>query len=142
MDSKSNKIDYNFKRRVVKHLKGEGFNCIVQQKPAFPDILAWRPFANSSGDFMALKVQENLAGKIKQKILLPFYVSFIECNTSKHLGKKKREAAKLLLEEGRCNAFLIAHKKDKKLLFHEIILDEKEIIITKPLDKITPSYIQ
>ena len=142
MDSKSHKIDYNFKRRVLEHLKGHGFNCIVQPKSLFPDILAWRPFSNSAGEFMALNVQENLAGKIKQKILLPFYVSFIECNTSKHIGKKKREAAKLLLEEGRCNAFLIAHKKDKKLLFHEIILDEKEIIITKPLDKITPSYIQ
>lgn len=140
MASKSYRIGYNFQRRVVNHLKKLGFNCIVQPKSAFPDILAWRPFINENGEALALNVQENLDGRISYKTILPFYVSFIECKVNKYLSKKEKDAAKLILKEGRCNVFLVAHRKNRKLLFQEIKLDNEKIITTN-VDKPTPSYI-
>jgi len=140
MASKSYRIGYNFQRRVVNHLKKLGFNCIVQPKSAFPDILAWRPFINENGEALALNVQENLDGRISYKTILPFYVSFIECKVNKYLSKKEKDAAKLILKEGRCNVFLVAHRKNRKLLFQEIKLDNEKIIATN-VDKPTPSYI-
>jgi len=140
MASKSYRIGYNFQRRVVAHLKKLGFNCIVQPKSAFPDILAWRPFINENGESLALNVQENLDGRISYKTILPFYVSFIECKVNKYLSKKEKDAAKLILKEGRCNTFLVAHRKNRKLLFQEITLDNEKIIV-KQINKTLPSYV-
>jgi len=140
MASKSYRIGYNFQRRVVTHLKKQGFNCITQPKSAFPDILAWRPFINGKGDILAINVQSNLSGIVTNKTVLPFYVSFIECKVNKYLSKKEKEAAKLILKEGRCNTFLVAHRKDRKLLFQEITLDDEKIVAT-PISKELPSYI-
>jgi len=140
MASKSYQIGYNFQRRVVKHLKDQGFSCIVQPKSAFPDILAWRPFISANGDVLAINVQSNLAGTITNKTVMPFFVSFIECKVNKYLSKKEKEAAKLILKEGRCNTFLVAHRKKRKLLFYEITVDE-EAIMTTPIPKELPSYV-
>ena len=141
MDSKSYRIEYNFQRRVVTHLKKQGFNCITQPKSAFPDILAWRPFINGAGDVFAINVQENLSGTVTNKTVLPFYVSFIECKVNKYLSKKEKEAAKLILKEGRCNTFLVAHREGRKLLFQEITLNGEEAVVTTLIPKELPSYI-
>ena len=140
MDSKSCKIDYNFQKRVVTHLKKQGFNCITQPESIFPNILAWRPFVNGNGDVLAINVQENLSGNITNKVVMPFYVSFIECKENKNLSKKEKETAKLILEQGRCNTFLVAYREKRKLLFQEIKLDNEKIIITN-INKTLPSYI-
>lgn len=140
MVSKSYKIEHDFKKSVVTHLKKEGFNCISQPKDMFPDILAWRPFIDGKGDTLVINVQSNLSGTVTNKTVFPFYVSFIECRKDKPLSKKERNIAKSILKEGRCNTFLVAHKKNKKLLFKEIMLEDEKVIM-KPINKQLPTYI-
>jgi len=130
----------SLKDDVMSHLKKQGFNCISKSKNAFPEIVAWRPFVNSGGDTLAINVQETLSGKIENKVVLPFYVSFIECKKDKNLNKKAKDVAKLFLQEGRCNTFLVAYKENKKLLFEEIKLNNKKPIKTKTI-KTMPAYI-
>jgi len=132
-----NKIN-NFQQKVVKHLKDKGFNCIVQTK--FPNIIAWRTFNDGEGHSLALNVQETIDGESKSKVLFPFYVSMVECKEDKLFSKKEKEAAKKILEEGRCNAFLVAYKNNKKLKFKEIELKDK--ITTKEIKKPIPSYLR
>jgi len=140
MASRSYRIGYNFQRRVTKHLVSKGFNCITQPKSAFPDIIAWKPFVDGNGNALAINVQETLSDKTNNKVLFPFYISFIECKVNKYLSKKEKEAAKLILKEGRCNSFLVAYRDVKKLLFQEITLDNENIIINS-VNKKFPSYI-
>ena len=140
MDSKSRRVEYNFQKKVTDHLRKEGFNCITQPLSSFPNILAWRPFLNSDGDTLAINVVSNISGAITTKMVLPFYVSFIECKIDKKLTKKEKQAAKLTLEEGRCNAFFVAHRKNKEVLFQEITLEDEKIVTTL-IDKKLPSYI-
>ena len=140
MDSKSRRVEHDFQKRVTDHLRKEGFNCIAQPMSSFPNILAWRPFLNSDGDTLAINVVSNISGTITTKMVLPFYISFIECKIDKKLTKKEKEAAKLTLKEGRCNTFLVAHRKDKELLFQEITLEDEKIVTTS-IEKQLPSYI-
>lgn len=132
------KVNYSFQKKVVKHLRDEGFNCVPQPSPEFPNIIAWRPFVNGSGDVLAISVNETFSGKVGTKTVLPFYVAFIECREKKALSKKEEKIAKLNLEEGRCNTFLLANTKNKKVVFKEITLNNKEVI---PVGKTLPSYV-
>ena len=140
MTSKSYNTDYNFQKKVVEHLKKQGFNCISQSEKLFPNILAWRPFANERGETLAINVQETLSDKVNTKIVLPFYVSFIECKADNHLTKKEKIVAKTILKEGRCNTFLVAYKEKRKVLFHEIKVDDEKVTMT-PINKNKPSYV-
>jgi len=140
MASKSYRIGYNFQRRVVKHLKEKGFNCIVQPKSAFPDIVAWKPFNDGKGNSLALNVQETIDEETKSKVVFPFYVSLIECKVNKYLSKKEKIEATKILEEGRCNSFLVAYRENRKLKFQEIELKDK-IPVIKNVEKPLPSYL-
>ena len=140
MGSKDNTKENNFKRRVITHMKKEGFNCIAQPTPAFPEIMAWRPFADSGGNMLAINVQETISEKIKNKIVLPFYVAFVNCKGDKSLNKKEKERAKLCLKEGRCNAFFVANKDGRKLLFNEITVNSRKSK-KKTSTKERPSYV-
>ena len=121
-------------QKVVKHLKVEGFNFIVQ--PTFPSIVAWKPFTDAQGKFLALNVKAVLDGKEQNKILFPFFIAMIECNK---LNKKEKVESKTLLKEGRCNTFLVAYEDNKKLKFEDIKLNSKKVKIKKFIN--FPSYI-
>ena len=140
MSSRSYRIGYNFQRRVVKHLKEKGFNCIVQPKSAFPDIVAWKPFEDGKGGSLALNVQAVIEGKAIFKVLFPFFVALVECKVNKYLSKKEKDAAIQILKEGRCNTFLIAYREKRKLKFQEIELKDN-IPIIKHVEKPLPSYL-
>jgi len=129
----------NFQMSVIEHLKEKGFNCIIQ-KSAFPDIVAWKPFSDGKGNSLALNAQANVGGRIARKVFFPFFVSFVECRANKHLSKKENEIVKKILEEGRCNAFLVAYKDKKKLKFQEIEL-KGSTAITKDIKEPLPSYL-
>jgi len=127
--NRSYRIGYRFQRRVVKHLKERGFNCVVQPKSAFPDIVAWKPFIDSSGRALAVKTKIEIENKTSDNILIPYFVSLIECKVNKYLSKIEKQEAKKILEEGRCNAFYVAYRKKRKLKFGEIKIKNQEIII-------------
>jgi len=127
MVSKSYRIGYNFQRRVVKHLSEKGFNCIVQPKSAFPDIIAWKPFIDGNGRTLAINTQTRIGDKSYQDIMIPFYVSLIECKVNKYLNKKEKDATKQILEEGRCNSFFVAYRDKRKLEFEEFKLKKAKI---------------
>lgn len=129
----------NFQGKVLKHLKEKGFNCIVQPKPAFPEIVAWKPFEDGKGHFMMLNVEATIEGKAFSKVLSPFFVALVECKDKKFLNKKEKAAATKILKEGRCNTFMVAYKDKQKLKFQEIELKNSMPII-KPVEKPLPSY--
>jgi len=126
----------HIQQQVLTHLKGEGFNCITQS--TFPSIVAWRPFSDAQGKFLTLKVQAVFDGKTHNKILFPFFVAMVEC---KKLNKKEKVESIKLLEEGRCNAFLVASKDKKKLKFEEIELNSKKYKKNKDEIKNLVTYI-
>ena len=137
--NKSYRIGYNFQRRVVKHLVQNGFNCVVQPKSAFPDIIAWKPFIDAAGNIMSLNTQTIIEGKISYRQFFPFFVSMVECKVNKYLSKQEKEKAKTILEEGNCNVFVIAYRNKRKLEFQEMFLENKTPK-TKPI-KTIPSYL-
>jgi len=140
MVNKSYQKGYNFQRRVLKHLTEKGFNCVVQPKSAFPDIVAWKPFVDSLGRSLAVNTQTEVGDKAYTSILIPYYVTLIECKVNKYLNKKEKDAAKKILEEGRCNNFFVAYKDKRKLKFEKIGITRKKEII-KEIKEI-PSWIR
>lgn len=143
MSSKSYRIGYHFQRRVVKHLNDKGFNCVVQPKSAFPDIIAWKPFDNGQGGFLALNVQATIEGKSVTKMIFPYFVTMVECKVNKYLSKKEKEEATKILNEGRCNSFMVAWRDGRKLKFQELEL-KNNLPVIKPAEppepRPTPSY--
>ncbi len=139
--NKSQGIECNFQKQVIKHLKGKGFNCIVQS--AFPNIFAWKPFMDGEGRSPILFTQASIGDKIVNKQLVPFFVALVECNSkNKYLNKKKKEEVKKILEEERCNVFLVAYKdKKNRLEFQEINLRRKQQYPIEPEKKEIPSYL-
>jgi len=125
---------------VIQHLQENSFNCIVQPKSSFPEIIAWRPFADITGNLFTINTMQNVKGKISNKVFIPFFVSFIVCKDSKDLSKKEKLAAKKTLEEGRCNTFFVAYKNKKKLEFQEIGLKMKGAKSKGEIKEI-PSYL-
>lgn len=131
MPNRSYRIGYNFQRRVVKYLEGQGFNTVVKPKSAFPDIIAWTTMKNAEGKHMLIDTVLNREGKSYLKKFAPFVVFAVECKVNKYLKKEEREEAVRLLNEHRVTSFLVAHRKGRKLLFYEInndaeILDNAE----------------
>lgn len=124
---------YNFQRRVLKHLKEQGFNCVVQK--SFPDIIAWKPFMDSNGMSPVLHTQMMMGNKVSHNTFIPFFVTLVEC---KKLTKKTKKEAEKVLKENRCNIFLVAYLNKKKLEFQEI-KSKKGIKIVK---KEIPSYLR
>ncbi len=141
MPNKSYRIGYHFQQRVVKHLKEHNFNCIVQPKSAFPDIVAWTPFISIDGKALFVNAQQNLNGEVSNKVLIPYYVVLVECKVNKYLSKKEKEAAKKILKERRCNTFLVAYREKRKLKFQEIEIKDN-ITIAKDIKKPIPFYLR
>lgn len=130
----------DFQKSVLRHLELEGFNCIVQPKPSFPTIVAWRPFVDGNGNTIAINTQLAVGKKVLYKVFLPFFVSLIECKLNKKISKKEETAAKKILKEGRCNAFYIAYQNKKKVEFNEITIEENKPV-GKNIKKSIPSYL-
>jgi hypothetical protein len=139
--NKMEKKKLNFQNKVVKHLIEKGFNCVIQPKPIFPEIIAWKPFTDMEGRSPILMTQTEISGRVINKQFVPFFVALVECNSKKYLNKKKTGEVKKILEENRCNVFLVAYKdKKNKLEFQEINLKERQIKV-KPGKKEIPSYL-
>jgi len=130
-----------FQKSVLKHLKSEGFNCIVQSKPAFPNIIAWRPFVDGNGNTLAVTTQLFVGEKVSYKMFLPFFVSLIECKVNKKISKKEKNAAKKILKEGRCNTFHMVYPNKNKLEFNEITIENNKPVKKTRIEKSTPSYL-
>ena len=109
---------------VLKHFEKEGFNCIIQPKSAFPNIVAWRPFVDGNGNTLAITTQMFVGKKVFHKVFLPFFVSLVQCKENKKISKKEKSAAEKILKEGRCNTFYIAYKGKRRLEFQEITIKE------------------
>jgi len=124
--------------KVLKHLEKNGFNCMLSPKNIFPTIVAWKPFEDVEGNPMLLKVQSTIDGVPKQKVLMPYFISLIECKKEKKLSQKENNTIKKILEEGRCNSFLVAHEENKELKFQEI---EFKTNLPKEIKTKTPSYL-
>ena len=128
------------KKHVLKHLQEKGFNCIAQSKPAFPDIIAWKPFMDMQGKSPILHTQTIMGSEVTNKSFIPFFVTLVECKKNKKLNKKEKAAVKIILDENRCNLFLIAYKEKGKLEFTEIETSNK-IPTAEIIKKERPSYL-
>ncbi len=101
MVNKSYAIGYRFEQRVKKHMEKFGWNVIRRGKSAFPDLLCWKPIQS-------------------QSFGLYYDVHMIECKCNKYLSKEEKAKVKQLLEEDKCQRFVVAYRKNRKLLFYEV----------------------
>jgi len=131
----------NFHRSVVRHLKNMGFSCMVQSK-SFPDIVAWKPFTDDAGRSLVVNTQINLAEDSYSKLVIPFFITLIKCKESGKLTTKEKSTAIGLLEENRCNSFIVASRdKKKKLDFNELTFNTPRRRKSKREKPTIPSYI-
>ena len=108
MASRSYEIGYRFQRRVKEHMTKLGWNVIIQPKSAFPDMICWRPIMISEA--------------------LLFEINAIECKVNKYLNPDEKTKTKEIFLKNRCNRFIVAYRKTKKLLFYEYKLVNGELV--------------
>jgi len=119
--NKSYRKGYAFQRRVKKYLEKQGFECIIRPRSQFPDITAYCK--------LGAKIEANIFynnGKDSIKSMIdPFIIFDIECKVNKYLTKEEKEKALKRISDGKCNAFFVAYRKNRKLHFDGIIPELK-----------------
>ena len=126
--NKSYRIGYNFQRRVKKYLEKKNWNVIIQPRSKFPDITAWKPFVNKENTPIFLNTefpnQESLP-------LVAFFVLMVECKVNKYLTKEEKKKTKELLLNNKCDLFLTAYRKNRKLCFYPLNITKQNTLIKK-----------
>jgi Holliday junction resolvase len=135
------KMAKEFKQEVIKYLEEKGFNCVIQPKSCFPNIVAWKPFIDNEGKTLIINTQIKVGDEDYTEIITPYFVSLFDCD---RFSKKKKDAAEKILEEGRCNAFFWVYKDKKKdLKFKEVkVKTKKENLKVENKKPYYPSYIR
>jgi len=124
--------------KVLKHLQEKGFNCI--ESGEFPDIFAWKPFMDMNNNSPVLHTQTTIGDKIVGKTFIPFFVALVGCKKNKKLNKKEKQMVKSILDENRCNLFLVAYEKKGKIEFEEMEKQLPKAPKVKEIKKELPSY--
>ena len=119
----------NIKKEVKSYLEKQGFSCVVRPNKEFTDILAYISMGVDVEGMINSKVitkKKDFETQIPFKID-PFILFEIKCKEGK-LTKLERKKAEELINKKGCNAFLVAFKKGKKLLFNQYFLKSKKQI--------------
>ena len=127
--------DSIFRKKVLNYFSDKGFNCVTQQD--FPNIVAWRPFLDSAGKVLGINSQVEINGNVSGQVLIPYFVTFVECRKTKKWSKKEKKKAEKVVSEGRCNSFILAYQDKRELKFEELKNVSRMEITPEP----TPSYL-
>jgi len=125
--------------KVIQHLLSKGFNCI-SQPTVFPDIIAWKPFIDEKGNIPLIYTETTLGDKVSHNSFTPYFITMVGCKSKKKLNKKENREVKNILDERRCNMFLVAYPEKKELKFQEIVLKDNTPK-PKQVKKLAPSYL-
>jgi Holliday junction resolvase len=97
MPNRSYQIGYRFECRVREYFRKQGYVIIRQHFSAFPDLIAMSP---------------------------NFPAFFVECKVRKYLNREEKEKAREFVRQG--YHFVVAYRKNRKLLFYSIGGDKIE----------------
>jgi len=114
----------NLKEETKKYLESQGFTCIERQKE-FSDFIAYH---RCDFEMTGVINKQNDNTQVPFK-LYPFVIFKIKCQKTFKVNKKDKKKIDKILDDKQCNAFLIAFKKNKKLLFNQFFLTGKGVPI-------------